>query len=355
MRIPLSLAKSLAIAGLCSALIVVPRYAAGQDEDSDPSAAEEPAQSPPPSTPPPQNSEPQVIESAQGLGTFAIGGQAYTVVTRVESLAGKTPKDAKLKATVGSLQINDAAGNIVYQETFPYERNGDHFASKLSASASLLSTTSGAALAIRFVDEPGSATTGESWEVFGMTGGKLVSWGAPLPLGQGGGISVGGVVTGVMLRGGIGVVPLASTADELEFRAWAGNFFVFVPVNVDWVAGQWSQGEECFELNEGSLRPKGCNLHVAASPQPPEEGATVELSADTVEDRYDAQEVPLQSNSQVEFLLVRALVKWGSVGDRITCSLDDLWLRVRIDGKEGWVHSQEGLAALGLPAAPSPQ
>jgi hypothetical protein len=27
----------------------------------------------------------------------------------------------------------------------------------------------------------------------------------------------------------------------------------------------------------------------------------------------------------------------------------DLWLKVRIDGKEGWVHSEEDFRALGLP------
>jgi len=27
----------------------------------------------------------------------------------------------------------------------------------------------------------------------------------------------------------------------------------------------------------------------------------------------------------------------------------DLWLKVRIDGKEGWIHSEEDFQALGLP------
>jgi hypothetical protein len=27
----------------------------------------------------------------------------------------------------------------------------------------------------------------------------------------------------------------------------------------------------------------------------------------------------------------------------------DLWLKVRIDGKEGWMHSEEDFRALGLP------
>jgi hypothetical protein len=57
----------------------------------------------------------------------------------------------------------------------------------------------------------------------------------------------------------------------------------------------------------------------------------------------------------VEFLLARAVVNWESSGGRITCRFDDLWLRVRIGGNEGWVHSEADFAALGLPPASPPQ
>ena len=30
---------------------------------------------------------------------------------------------------------------------------------------------------------------------------------------------------------------------------------------------------------------------------------------------------------------------------------EDLWLKVRIDGKEGWIHTQEDFSAIGLPQA----
>ena len=37
----------------------------------------------------------------------------------------------------------------------------------------------------------------------------------------------------------------------------------------------------------------------------------------------------------------------GGVAD--THASNDLWLKVRIDGKEGWMHSEEDFYALGLP------
>lgn len=50
------------------------------------------------------------------------------------------------------------------------------------------------------------------------------------------------------------VLPLATTAEELQVRSWTGNFYVLVPVRVDWMHEQWGEAEECYELAEGTLR-----------------------------------------------------------------------------------------------------
>lgn len=296
---------------------------------------------------------PRLIETDQLLGVFAIGGQMYAVGARETSVSRAS--NAKLAATLAELRIRDANETVVYQERFPHDVKDGHFAQKLSASASLLAGAGGAALVVRFLEEPAAVGEGESWQVFGLAKGKLAPFGVPLPLGQGSGIAVGGVLTGVMVRGGIGVVPLASTAEALEFRVWTGNFFVYVPVRVDWAQGQWSEGEQCFELNRGSLRRNGCNLRIAADARPRADGSIVTLYAEPVEDRYNAQQVPVGSGSPVEFLTARAVVNWKRSGERISCSFDNMWLRVRIGDNEGWVHSEAGFATLGLPATSPPQ
>lgn len=61
----------------------------------------------------------------------------------------------------------------------------------------------------------------------------------------------------------------------------------------------------------------------------------------------------MKKNSKVEFLKARAVVRWSSVGDAMRADLSDLWLRVLIDDdtdKEGWIHGEEDLAAVGLPS-----
>jgi hypothetical protein len=185
-------------------------------------------------------------------------------------------------------------------------------------------------------------------------------------LGQAQGVAVGGVVTGVMVRGGINVVPLASAAEALEIPVWTGSVFIYAPVWVDWAAGQWSEGEQCFAHSNGTLQPTGCNLRVAANPRPVQPGSSVTLYSQPVEDPYDAQQVTVRGGAPAEFLAARAIAHWKDSGNRIVCTFDDVWLRVRMNGPapngpstngpatngiEGWIRPEANdVVALGLPA-----
>jgi hypothetical protein len=299
----------------------------------------------------PSPAQPALTEQRLGVVTF--GAQAYTVQARNESISSASA--AKFATTLSELEIRGMSGNVAFEESFvPPAVVDDRFVQTLSVRASLLEGAGGRALVLRFLDESADGHAAESWQVFGVVDGRLVRYGPPLPLGQGSGIAVGGVLTGTMLSGGISVSPLASTADVLEFRAWTGNFFVYVPVRVDWQHGQWSEGEKCFALDNGTLQPKGCDLRIGAFPKPLTEG-NVTLYAQPQEDLYQSQNVPVHPNSMVEFLIVRPLVSWKKANDRFGCSFDDIWLQVRIDGNEGWVHSAADFASLGLPPGPPPQ
>ena len=302
------------------------------------------AQETPPATP----AVPQLVDTEQRLGPFSVSGQSFTVKLRKKRLVAGN--QVNLGEALASLEVDDAAGNAVYQETFPYEAGDGRFARSTSASARLLSGYRGTALAIRFAEQPASTPANESWLVLGLANGKLASFGAPLPLGQDPGMAQGGVLTGVMVRGGIGVQSLASTAEAMEFRVWSGNFYVLVPVHVDWTSGKWSEGEQCFELFEGNLRPKGCNLHVEVSPQPRESDVTyAQLNATTEENRYTAQQVAIRPDSKVEFLQTRALVKWTPSGTHFAGDFSDVWLQVRVDNQRvGWIKREQVELASGI-------
>lgn len=289
---------------------------------------------------------PHLVESVRQLGSFTLGGQPFTATLHEQAIS-PTPKSGPA-STVSGLDILDAGSNVVYQESFAVSYVDGRFTQSLSVSGSRLDAAGGQALVLRFLEDPSDSGGNETWQMFTLVNGALKRYGAPLPLGQGTG-TVNGVLAGVMLQGGIGVVPLASTAEPVEFQVWAGSFFVAVPVRIDWGSGQWSEAEECFVTDGGSLRPAGCNMKVSLRRLSVSDGAVVTLYPQPQEDPYAARQIPLRSNSALEFLAARARATWQNRGERFSCSFDDLWLHVRIDGADGWVHSPADFAALGMP------
>jgi hypothetical protein len=296
----------------------------------------------------------KIVDTEQFLGTFVITSHKYTVIAHEKGLAKSS--DPTLGATLGEIEIRGTSGTAIYRKTFPADLLDGHFAKSVTAAASVFAGAGGGALVIRYLEEPSAPGEDESWQVFALVNNKLALVGAPLPPGGSDGLAVGGVLTGVMVGGGVNVMPLASKAEALEFRAWTGNFFVFVPVRVDWAAGLWGEGETCFANKTGTLTKTGCNMRILADARPRAEGLVVSLYAEPVEDPYHAEQVAVVAGSRFELLASRAIVNWTDSGDRVYCSFEDMWLRVRIkDGKEGWIHSGPDFVALGLPSRPPPE
>ncbi len=293
-------------------------------------------------------------EASEVLGGFTIGGQRYTVVARVRSISGAS--DAKFATTLVGLEIRDAHRAGVYAKSFNADVQDGRFARILSASASAFEGAGGALLVIRYLEEPAAAGEGESWQVFAPVNGKLTPLGVPLPPGGNENLAVGGVVAGVMVEGGVNVMPLVSKAEPLEFRAWTGNFYVYVPVRMDWEHGQWGEGEQCFKNDKGSLEKTGCNMRITAVAQPSRApGSVVTLYEAPVEDRFHASQVPIESGTKFEIVDARAVVKWKESGERVSCQFEDMWLHVRFHGDLGWIHSETDFAAVGLPVGNPPE
>jgi hypothetical protein len=71
------------------------------------------------------------------------------------------------------------------------------------------------------------------------------------------------------------------------------------------------------------------------------------------DDGSTPKHIILQSDTKVEYLEALLQIDWASqdgksVGFNVT---GDVWLKVRIGGQEGWVHSEEDFEALGVPQA----
>jgi|GEM_PF-1949856 len=308
---------------------------------------------------------PQLRDTLTQEGPFTVADQTYTVLLHYRMLSESASPSAKTTSTLSRLQILDAHRNPVNDQTFPYTVAQRGFTETLTASATLLSGAGGTALVIRFLDQrvpsPGATPelAKESWQLFGIVNGHLASFGPVLALGQGSNITVNGTMAAVMMKGGIAVMPIASTAEVLSFRAWTGNFYADVPVRFDWANGQWGQGSQCYQTASGNLTERGCIFPVEAKPQPHPPNADalyVHLFAAPDGNTDNSQNVPVSPDTPVEILEMQAIVDWNfeSRDQHVSCSFRNVWLRTRIDGKEGWVHGQDAFDALGLPLS-SPQ
>ena len=287
---------------------------------------------------------PRLEDAEQRLGLFSIAGQDYTVVLCKKRLPRAS--DRSFKETLAALEIRDAAGNALYQKAFSYEVEQGGFQRTISASARLLSGNSGAGLLIRYTEEPAALQTGESWQVIGVVNGKLALFGKPsVPDG-----ARPGPFTWVIMRGN-GAAPVVIRPDIIEFRAWTGSFYVIVPVRVDWARGRLMPDQRCFEgTGDGSLRVTGCEMRMEADRRPnAAELSFVRLLNEAHESLGGVQHVVVKRDSKIEFLEASAIVTWNENADLMQPGFSDVWLKVRIDGKEGWIHSDEDFAAVGLP------
>jgi hypothetical protein len=320
-------------------------------------------------SPPATRDEPRLTDSVTREGPFPIGSLQYTVLLHGKAFLEDTSRPASASdstATLWRLEILDAQKNSVYQETFPFSVDQGRFTRTLSASASLLRGTGGVALVIRFLERAAPSQNAESsstpsaqesWQVFGLVNGHLAPFGPVLPLGRGTDITVGGALAAVMITNGIELMPMASTAEVLAFRVWTGHFYALVPVRFDWPHGKWGEGEQCYATNNGTLTERGCLMHLEAVPQsrPPDaDPLYINLFEAPDGNTRNSLNIGITPDSRPEFLDMMAIVQWQSQGQRVECTFRNLWLRIRINGKEGWVQGQQSLAALGLPTTSPP-
>ncbi len=297
------------------------------------------------------------VENAdQRVGPFAIAGHNYTVVLHGKRLASVS--DPALAQTLAGVEISDGPGNAIYQNTFPYAMEQGRFQRSLSASVEQVSGKTGAGLVIHYREQASTSQTGalqtrESWQLFGMVNDKLAPLGKPAAIGEPG---AGGPYMGVMMRTANGSVSVINQPDTMELRAWAGNFYLFIPLRVDWNHGGLAQGQRCMEMFGGGLREVGCDMRVEAVVNPPAEEFTfARFFSEANENMGTPEHVVVQKDSRVEILGSRAITMWNENAGLIQPNLSDIWLHVRIDDRAGWIHGEEDFAAIGLPAgSPAP-
>jgi hypothetical protein len=295
-------------------------------------------------------------ETEQRLGPFQITGQNYSVVLHKKRL----PQNGDVPAVDGvvSMEIVDAAGTVLNQRTFPLWAEEDLHAS-WSVFAGPLIGSNGRGLIVKYganVDEDAARNAPYS-QIFGVLDGKFVPFGGPVTATFSSPDADGTYHT---------MQTLSSQADGLPFVIGTGRFVLIGRVLIDWTQGKLSLPPQCASVIAG---PAGVCAYQMQDPQAylrrPTRTTFVQLYADPDENSGPRKRIAVKPNSKINLLTAAAnleLKQLNSVtapfgaNDPMKDQLrvqavpyTEVWLRVDVDGNQGWLRGNEDLDSVGLP------
>jgi hypothetical protein len=139
--------------------------------------------------------------------------------------------------------------------------------------------------------------------------------------------------------------------DVLRLRVWTGYFFVSVPVRIDWPEGKLALGQRCLYQTGHGFAEGGCEVPVegARVNSRQQEMTFVRMFRESNERSGPPAHVVVRMDSKVEVVAGKVTMIWDEGPDVVSISVGgDVWVKVRIDGQEGWIHTPEDLNAVGL-------
>jgi hypothetical protein len=301
---------------------------------------------------------PKLEDVEQRLGPFSFKGENFTVALHEKRFPGA--HDPLFPQTLDTIEVRDGTGAVQFQKTFKYGVEAAGFERSVTASARLLSGKYFTGLLISYRLRLASGETAEAWQVFGYQDGRNKPRDARFRIFDKPVRGDYGANTSAEMKlvtpNGVVTKPMVPEGEIFEFRVWTGNFYLMLPVGVDFANGKLRPGMRCAGTRGGKpgMHEIGCDMRVEAERKPPEADTTFlrVLNGDEPGEGEPLHLV-LDKNSQVEIVKANAFVDWGLSGDLMQVAFRDLWLQVRIDGddqKKGWIHTNEDFAAIGLPA-----
>jgi hypothetical protein len=271
---------------------------------------------------------PAATRYVRTLGPFPIEGQEFTVKLKVicykesrhEGMCNEDDEE-----TVSSVRIVDQDGKSRFKKSFPVSLV--HELGRHLVDATLLEGREHQALELTYQDLPSPPRTGESIQLFGLLNGTL----KPLDLEP------------LEFQGGLADLPAGQLKnskrllknDTLQIYTLTTYFYIVTPVRVNWKGFRLEQQDSGdFDVADQppyQIRPdieSERPVHVYPSPDQNTTPVVVNLTP----------------QSRVELLKARFSAAPPDEHD----SANDTWLKIRIDGQEGWILGVEDYTALGL-------
>jgi hypothetical protein len=282
------------------------------------------------------------------LGPFQIEGKDFTAVIKELKFPGAS---TGWEETVESFSIVDQDGRVHFEKSFPLEYDDTGFRESWDIGGTALDgrgpkgfrKESGVLIELPPMDRPGAglvlyygfipSAPGSGWscQVFAMRGNDLAYLYPPLS------------VYGRIYQMEPGTSPNSRRLfenDTMRFGVHTGWFEVVVPLRV-------FDGLRVVPLHYSAPHDYyACDVVVERIPL--EEDTFVRFFPEP-----GASSIPrhviMRKDTKVEFIYAYTRVSIESGGDECSISVDDMpWLKVRIDGEEGFVREAEDLLALGL-------
>lgn len=282
------------------------------------------------------------------LGPFKIGERQFSVILTLTNYQG-APEG--FDETVEACSIVDEKGKVHYQKSFDVEYGKDGFIECLSVWAYALESCDrkffrqesgrlkeevsqgcvSKGLILYFGVTPSAPLSGVSCQIFASQGERLIPLSSPL------------TVYGQIYELPHGTDQNAARLfadDTMKFGVWTGWFEVVVPVKV---------------LEKLRLMPVyydltfDCNAFNVIVERRPEEAETFVRFFTHPDASSIPRHVIIRKDTKVEFLLAHAKVSIESGGAECAITIYGMpWLKVRIDGEEGFIRDAEDLMALGI-------
>jgi hypothetical protein len=301
------------------------------------------------------DSAPRELVAVDSSQSFTIGDHTFRMLKHVERIEATPAKSAE--ETVEWWELRNSKDQVVYREQYPFNLINGAFDFSVSVTASSFTTKEGAGIVVQRGDEPSDPLSGGSVQVFGYKYGRekygvdeslFGSFGPPIWVqGEYLGIGTDTSYTKPTLPPG---VTMMTMDDILKFKVWTGNFFILYPVRINWITGRLEPARRCLEMT-GKARSESCPYPVEVESHLGREQTFVRLFPEANEG-FTPKHVVVQAETKIEFLEARAQIDWAGDGKAINFDVNgDVWLKVRIGGEEGWIHSEEDFEALGVPQA----
>jgi len=307
-----------------------------------------PAAAPSSETPPPN------LNASEKSQTLTFAQQEFHLVTHRQSI----PATAKLPAdeTVDWWELRDSKDKVLYRESYAVAFQNGQFESTTEISANAFDSKQGGGIIVQGMDLPSAPDAGGWLQLFAFKYGPqkygadeslFMPFGPPIWIeGEYLGLSSDSFTPTPMMGRAMPTV----TRDVLKFRTWTGNFNIVYPVQINWIAGKLEPAWHCFESTSKG-RVERCTYPVMVDAHRENQPTFVRLFAEP-DDGFTAKHVILQPETKIEYLEARLPVTWNEDPKSITFGANgDMWLKIRIDGQEGWIHTEEDFEAVGLPQA----